>query len=96
MPFPWSLLAVPVLILLNAFFVVAEYALVAIRPAQIDLMRPRRPRAAAAMAKLKADTASAIGAIQVCITMTNLLLGWIGEPALSELLLRILGPLAAV
>ena len=37
----------------------------------------------------------AVGAIQVCITMTNLMLGWIGEPAMSEVLHIVLGPLAA-
>lgn len=87
MPLFWSLVAVPFLIVLNAFFVSAEYALVAIRPAQIDLMRQGRFRpAASAMARLKAAPTSAIGAIQVCITMTNLMLGWIGEPAMSAVL----------
>lgn len=95
MSLTWSLLLVPILIALNAFFVMAEYALVAIRPTQIDLMHSTgKHRAAAAMERLKSDPASAIGAIQVCITMTNLLLGWIGEPAMSEVLHRLLGPLA--
>ncbi len=40
-----NLLAVPFLIALNAFFVAAEYALVAIRPAQIERMRAHRPAA---------------------------------------------------
>jgi magnesium and cobalt exporter, CNNM family len=91
----WALSAVPVLIALNAFFVAAEYALVAIRGPQIEALRRRgRARAAAAMARLKADPASAIGAIQVCITMTNLLLGWVGEPAMTEVLGMLFAPLA--
>jgi CBS domain containing-hemolysin-like protein len=95
---PWTSLAmVPLLIALNAFFVSAEYAVVAIRPAQIEAMRAGRwRRAAAAIERLKANPASAIGAIQVCITMTNLLLGWIGEPAMSALLMWAMGPLAQV
>src|SRR5688500_10958813 len=89
-----SLAAVPLLIGLNAFFVVSEYAVVATRPAQIEAMRARGARrAAAAMARLKQRPASAIGAIQVCITMTNLLLGWIGEPAMSDLVQALMGPL---
>ena len=89
------LAAVPLLIGLNAFFVVSEYAVVATRPAQIEAMRARGARrAAAAMARLKQSPASAIGAIQVCITMTNLLLGWIGEPAMSDLIRAIARPLA--
>jgi CBS domain containing-hemolysin-like protein len=95
MDFRWALAAVPLLIGLNAFFVAAEYALVAIRSPQIEaLARTGRRRAARAMAGLKADPASAIGAIQVCITMTNLLLGWVGEPAMTQLLSLLFAPLA--
>jgi CBS domain containing-hemolysin-like protein len=90
-----GLAAVPLLIALNAFFVAAEYALVAIRSPQIEaLSRAGKRRAARAMRRLKADPASAIGAIQVCITMTNLLLGWVGEPAMTELLGLVFAPLA--
>src|SRR5215207_1229202 len=92
-----SLAAVPLLIGLNAFFVISEYAVVATRPAQVEALRVRGyKRAAAAMAVLKASPASAIGAIQVCITMTNLLLGWIGEPAMSALLRDLFHPLVRV
>src|SRR5687767_13324899 len=94
LPLGWSLLAVPLLIALNAFFVVSEYAVVAMRPAQVAALQARgRTRTAAAMNALQQNPASTIGAIQVCITMTNLLLGWIGEPAMSELLRRTFGPL---
>lgn len=93
----WQLVFLPLLIALNAFFVAAEYALVAIRTSQIEPMRQRGyTTAARALSVLKADMASAIGAIQVCITMTNLLLGWIGEPALSAIIQRLLAPLGVV
>jgi CBS domain containing-hemolysin-like protein len=89
-----SLPLVPLLIAVNAFFVAAEYSLVAIRGTQIEGMRLRgRRRAAAAAVRLKDDPAGAIGAIQVCITMANLLLGWIGEPAMGEVLARLFRPL---
>jgi CBS domain containing-hemolysin-like protein len=89
----WSLALVPLLIALNAFFVAAEYALVAIRSPQIELLRRTGRRASArAMTRLKADPAGAIGATQVCITMTNLLLGWIGEPAMGEVLRALFRP----
>ena len=92
-PLSASLALVPLLIALNAFFVAAEYALVAIRSPQIEAMRRRgRRRAARAMTRLKADPASAIGAIQVCITMTNLMLGWIGEPAMGYVLRGLFRP----
>jgi CBS domain containing-hemolysin-like protein len=94
MPLWAQLMAVPFLIALNAFFVISEYALVAIRPSQIETMRSRGWNlAASAMERLRSDMSSAIGAIQVCITMTNLLLGWIGEPAMSAVLHQALKPL---
>ena len=93
MPLGWSLVTVPFLIALNAFFVAAEYAVVALREPQMDAMQARGKKAAAAASRrLKEDPASAIGAIQVCITMTNLMLGWIGEPAMSTLLGKLFTP----
>jgi CBS domain containing-hemolysin-like protein len=90
-----SLPAVPLLIAMNAFFVAAEYAVVALRPAQVETMRAAgHGRTAAAIESLKAHPAEAIGTIQVCITMTNLLLGWVGEPAVSALLVAGFAPLA--
>ncbi|HEX8325766.1 MAG TPA: hemolysin family protein, partial [Tepidisphaeraceae bacterium] len=69
----------------------------AVRPQQIDRLRQSRwKRVAVAIARLKENPATAIGSIQVCITMTNLLLGSIGEPAMSKLLLRLLGPLSGL
>ena len=94
MPLGWSLLIVPLLIGLNAFLVASEYAVVAIREAQLESLRRRGWHAtAAAVEQLQSNPASAIGTIQICITMTNLLLGWIGEPAMSALLLIALRPL---
>jgi CBS domain containing-hemolysin-like protein len=90
----WSLAVAALLILCNAFFVAAEYAVVAARAATIESMRVRRRvRAADAIERLQSRPASAIGTIQICITMTNLMLGWIGEPAMSALLHRLFGPL---
>jgi CBS domain containing-hemolysin-like protein len=93
-PLAVELITILLLIGLNAFFVAAEYAVVSLRSAQIMSLRAAgHARAADAMARLKSDMASAIGAIQVCITMANLLLGWLGEPAMSDLLRRTLSPL---
>src|SRR4051812_5091174 len=90
-----GLLLLPLLIVANAFFVAAEYAVVAVRAVQIDALRAKgRRRTVDAIERLKARPADTIGAIQVCITMTNLLLGWIGEPAMSRLLAIALGPLS--
>jgi len=92
-----GLLLVPFLIGLNAFFVAAEYALVAIKGHQVEALRGRgHRRAAAALVRLKRDPASAIGAIQVCITLVNLLLGGLGEEPIRLALQRLLDPLVGV
>jgi CBS domain containing-hemolysin-like protein len=98
MPLVVALALVPVLILLNAFFVAAEYALVAIRATQVEALRVARPasRAVAALAELKASPANTLAAIQVGITMLNLLLGYLGEPALSFALDWLFGPVTRV
>jgi CBS domain containing-hemolysin-like protein len=88
------LLLVPLLVLLNAYFVAAEYALVAIRNVQIEQLRAaRRKRAAYAMSKMKEDPASAIGAIQVGITIVGLLLGYVGEPAIGHFIEKAFEPI---
>lgn len=89
-----DLLAVPCLILLNAFFVAAEYSLVSLRSGQIEQMRVAHPRAAGTMRKLRDNMSSAIGTIQLCITMSNLVLGVVGEPAMTGLLERAFGSVA--
>lgn len=84
-----QILAVPVLIAVNAFFVVAEYALVAIRTSQIEELRKKSPGAADALRVLKSRMSSTIGTVQICITMTNLMLGSLGEPAMTQVLLML-------
>lgn len=97
MSWAWQLVSVPILIGMNAFFVAAEYAVVSSRSMQLAALRKlRRTRSANAMERLRSDLPSAIGAIQVCITMTNLMLGWLGEPAMSRLLHLALDPLGMI
>jgi CBS domain containing-hemolysin-like protein len=82
----FSALLVPALIALNAFFVAAEYALVAIRGTQIAELRRIGYRAAALLEVLRADLPGAVAAIQICISLTNLLLGWWAEPPVTAAL----------
>jgi CBS domain containing-hemolysin-like protein len=81
------------LLLCNAFFVAAEFAMVAIRGTHIEQLRAAgKPRTAKILAGLKEQTASAVGALQVGITVSNLLLGSLGEPVISGALEHMLGP----
>jgi len=74
------------LILVNAFFVAAEFALVKIRRSRMKvLVRKRRPFAGVA-SWLVEHLQSALSACQLGITMTSLGLGWVGEPALASLI----------
>lgn len=87
-------LLVIVLLLCNAFFVAAEFAMVAIRNLHIEQLRAAgKPRTAKLLTSLKEQTASVVGALQVGITVSNLLLGSLGEPIITEGLAHTLGPL---
>src|ERR1051326_5346440 len=75
-----------ILVLLNGFFVTAEYAAVKLRTSQIDdLLAEEDPRALAAK-HVRDHIDSFLSATQVGITLASLALGWIGEPLMSQLL----------
>jgi CBS domain containing-hemolysin-like protein len=79
-------LTIPFLILCNAFFVAAEFALVTVRRTRLEELAAKRvPGVGLAMyAVSRLDDMMA--ATQIGITMTSLALGWIGEPALAKVL----------
>lgn len=75
-----------VLIILNGFFVAAEFALVKVRPSRIDQM-VRDQRAFSMTAHWLAERLDkSLSACQLGITMASLGLGWVGEPAFSKLI----------
>jgi CBS domain containing-hemolysin-like protein len=74
------------LILINGFFVGAEFALVKIRKSRLkEIHAERRPFSATAVWLADRMDAS-LSACQLGITMASLGLGWIGEPAIAHLL----------
>src|ERR1700741_3221419 len=79
------LLAVVVLILLNAFFVAAEFALVRSRKAHLQTDVDAGKRGAATAVAMMDDLSRYLSAAQVGITLTSLGLGFLGEPALGSL-----------
>ncbi|MBQ3106124.1 MAG: HlyC/CorC family transporter [Eggerthellaceae bacterium] len=86
MPVGLSLFLVLVFLLMNAFFVVAEFALVRVRRSQLD-MAVEQGRAGAKNAKVIAEHINDyLSACQLGITLASLALGWLGEPAVSRLL----------
>lgn len=74
------------LVVLNGFFVAAEFALVKVRISQIEeLVRARRLFAKTALwLAMRLD--ASLSACQLGITMASLGLGWVGEPAFAHLL----------
>ncbi len=94
---PIDLLALAALLLVNAFFVMAEYALVTARSTRLEEMeREGVPRAARARRMLR-EPSRYIATTQLGITMAGVGMGWVGEPAFAFLLERVLGvPLRAL
>jgi len=80
-----SMVAVLGLVALNAFFVAAEFSLVAARRSKIDAMIGKGDRGARAVQAALQHLDRYIAATQLGITMASLALGWIGEPALAHL-----------
>src|SRR5215472_13265346 len=81
-----KLAAVMVLVLLNGFFVVAEFALVKIRDSQLNTLAAEGVRRAALVKQVKANLNAYLSACQVGITAASLGLGWLGEPFLARML----------
>src|ERR687895_746423 len=85
------LVAVLVLVLLNGFFVAAEFALVRVRRSRMEEMADEgRRRARLVLAQLD-DLSRYLAACQVGITLTSLGIGFLGEPAVASLFEDALG-----
>jgi putative hemolysin len=74
-----------VLVALNGYFVAAEFALVTVRWTRIEELVARGRFGAKAVNHALENLTDAIAACQVGITFASLALGWIGEPALANL-----------
>ena len=72
--------AVVLLILVNAFFVAAEFALVSIRETRIEQLLTAQVPGARAVRRLQHGMDDLLPAVQLGVTLCSLMLGWIGEP----------------
>ena len=79
-----ELLAVAVLILLNAFFVAAEYGLVTARKTRIRELEQEGNRRARNVLQIVANPPRFIAAMQLGVTATSLAIGALGEQALAK------------
>ena len=79
------------LILVNAFFVIAEYAIVRSRKPRLETMAEEGVRGAKLALRLMDDIGDYLSACQVGITMAALGLGAVGEPAVAHVIEPIFG-----
>ena len=80
--------AAVLLLLANAFFVGAEFALISARRDRLETMARAGTGGAAAVLKAGADLSRMLAAAQLGITICSLLLGRLGEPAVAHLIER--------
>ncbi len=74
------------LVLLNGFFVVAEFSLVKIRKTRLEELAQQGNSRAKLALKIVSSLDTYLSAIQLGITLSSLALGWVGEPAISAIL----------
>ena len=79
------LLAVVLLVLANAFFVAAEFALVAARRTRIEAMVRRGDRKAKTVQSALQDLYRQLSAAQLGITVASILLGYVAEDTVAHL-----------
>ena len=85
------LLAVVVLVLLNGFFVAAEFAFVRARKAHLEKEAEQGKRGAALAVTISDDLSRYLSACQLGITLTSLGIGFLGEPAIASIFEDLIG-----
>jgi CBS domain containing-hemolysin-like protein len=88
------LLAVFVLVLLNGFFVAAEFALVRSRRGTLEQEAKEGKRGARVAVEIMGDLSRYLSSCQLGITLTSLGIGFLGEPAVAELVEPLFGNLS--
>ena len=78
------------LVLLNGFFVAAEFSIVKVRASQVELKVSKGSRRAKMTAHIIAHLDKYLSATQLGITLASLALGWIGEDVVAQSILRLL------
>ncbi|STX30140.1 metal ion transporter [Legionella beliardensis] len=79
-----------ILVLLNAFFVAAEFAMVKLRSTRVAVIASQYPWRGVILAKVHSQLDAYLSACQLGITLASLGLGWVGEPAFADLIAPLL------
>ena len=90
-----KLILAALLVAINAFFVIAEYALVRSRRARLEVMSEEGVRGAALALEQLGNVNEYISAVQIGVTVASIGIGALGEPALASILRGALGATAS-
>ena len=74
------------IILMNGFFVLGEFALVKVRHTRLQEIAKKGGYKERLMLNAHEHIDDYLSAIQIAITMTSLALGWVGEPSIGKIL----------
>lgn len=83
-----NLIFVFILVFMNGFFVAAEFSLVKVRQSRLTQLVTEGNKRAVYALKVNKKLDAYLSATQLGITLASLGLGWVGEPAISELLVE--------
>ncbi|MFC4617684.1 hemolysin family protein [Camelliibacillus cellulosilyticus] len=74
------------LIVISAYFVAAEFAIVRVRKTKIDQLALNGNKNALAVQKILLELDTYLSTTQLGITIVSLIIGWLGEPTIGHLL----------
>ena len=74
------------LVLLNGFFVAAEFAMVKLRGTRVETIADLHGWRGSLLRRVHSQLDAYLSACQLGITLASLGLGWVGEPAFAHLL----------
>ena len=87
----WKLVLTAVFVAINGFFVAAEFALVKVKAPKIQAMAKTGSGSAKLVESILQNLNQYLSACQLGITIASLVLGWLAEPAVAALLIKVAG-----
>ena len=88
-PIGWLIIATLFFVFVNGFFVAAEFALVKVRSGRIEPLASRGNLRAKTVSSMIRHLDLYLSACQLGITLASLILGWLAEPAVASLLIKV-------
>lgn len=82
-----NIIVICLLVFMNAFFVATEFSIVKVRKSRIETLVLDGNKSAKFTLKIIQDLNSYLSACQLGITLASLGLGWVGEPAVSDMMM---------